>query len=213
MSLAIINASSNIAQSIVRHLARRGDFERIVCADLYPNYWAIERFVNFKHNLAKEGLKTKLEDIHYSSKSDLERIIHSNSHLLYVTHDYFSVAPSKISLFKTVSELSKTGLVKKTIAVLPMEYDHYSEPNPTETAIRSEEEARSINPDMIQIKTDLTFGPYCEIIHQLLVRIAQKRNLHFHPSVTSPVPIDTENIAEAVHTLLTGDIKGENYLA
>ena len=203
MSLFVINASSSIAMGLVRQIARRGDFERIVCADLYPNYWALERFVDFKHKLAQEGLKSKLEDVHFVSKQDLEKQFLKHSHLLYVTHDYFRVAPSKVHLLRTVAELAKKSQIKKTVGVLPIEYDHFGEASPVEAAVQSENDALAAYPEMTQIKSDLTFGDDCEVVRQLLVRIAQGRPFEFKPAAQGPSPVHVDDLGKLTLKALT----------
>lgn len=62
MSLLVFNSTARVAQGLVRHLYKSGNFEKIVCADVYPNYWGIQRYLNFRESLKGVESKTKLSD-------------------------------------------------------------------------------------------------------------------------------------------------------
>lgn len=63
MSLLVFSSTSRISQGIIRHFFKSGQFERIVCADLYPNYWGIQRFLKFRETLDGVQSKTQLTDL------------------------------------------------------------------------------------------------------------------------------------------------------
>jgi len=57
MALLVVNASSKVSQGVLKRLYASGTYEKIIAADLYPNYYAIERFLRFKSEL--DGIQTK----------------------------------------------------------------------------------------------------------------------------------------------------------
>lgn len=99
-----------------------GKYEKIVCADVFPNYRATQRYLHFKDSLGASP--TKLVEAKISEKSDLEALLRGSSHVVYVTHDYYANVPSKLNLIKHTATLSKAAGVKKLLAVLPIENDH-----------------------------------------------------------------------------------------
>jgi len=98
MSLLVFNSTARVAQGLVRHLYKAGSFEKIVCADVYPNYWGIQRYLNFRESLKGVESKTKLSDSFIQEASDLKEAVSNASHVLYVTHDYYRNCPSKLNL-------------------------------------------------------------------------------------------------------------------
>jgi len=50
------------------------------------------------------------------------------------------------------------------LAVTPVENDHYAEQNPAHAATQSENEARLAFPNIVELKTDLTFGPDSNVV-------------------------------------------------
>ena len=70
MSLLILNSSSRIARGLIKGYLKEGKFERIVCADLNPNYKAIERFITLGTEVdAKQA--HKLVDVMITGKSSI----------------------------------------------------------------------------------------------------------------------------------------------
>lgn len=206
MSLLVFNASNRIAQGVVKRLYGSGNFEKIVCADVYPNYFAIQRFINFKGEL--KGSNTKLTDIKAAERSELSNAIQECTHLLYVTHDYYTLTSSKLNLIKTTAELAKKNKnLKKFVALTPTEHDHYGETNPQEAAINSEREAQRIYPNLVNLKTDLTFGPHSTVAHSLLTRIVNGLGLAYNVASSGPAarPIHTDDVAAIVEAALSDD--------
>lgn len=122
MSLLVLNSASRISQGIIRQLYNSGKFEKIVCADLYPQYPAIYSHINFAHTLS--GQKTELSDIQYTGKTELSDAIKAASHVVYVTHNYYQNTPSKLNLIKTTANLVTKHKVPNFVAVTPAEYNH-----------------------------------------------------------------------------------------
>lgn len=144
MSLLLINSSSLISQSLIKTLRASSSLERIVCADLYPGYFAHQRWFKFKDQLEKEPQsKVQVTDIKFEEKSDLYNAIKKSSHVLYVTHDYYKLVPSKVTLLPNAAKLAKEIGVKKFVVVNPVEHFHYGEQNTYATHVKAEEEARS----------------------------------------------------------------------
>lgn len=74
MSLLVVSGSNRVAQGLIRGLHSSGKYERIVCADIFPNYRATERYLHFKDTLPA-GSSTKLFEAKISEKSDLEALV------------------------------------------------------------------------------------------------------------------------------------------
>jgi hypothetical protein len=143
MSLLLINSSSLISQSLIKTLRSSPTLEKIVCADLYPAYFAHQRWFKFKDQLEREPQsKVQVSDIKFEEKSDLYNAIKKCSQVLYVTHDYYKLVPSKVTLLPNAAKLAKEIGVKKFVVVNPIEHFHYSEPNVYTTHVKAEEEAR-----------------------------------------------------------------------
>jgi hypothetical protein len=63
MSLLILNSSSKIAQGLLKHFYNNGKFEKIICADLYPNYQSIKvTFLNSSGILWSQTLITSQQN-------------------------------------------------------------------------------------------------------------------------------------------------------
>ncbi len=107
MSLLVFNSTARVAQGLIRQLHKSGNFEKIVCADVYPNYWGIQRYLNFRESLKSVESKTKISDEHIQEQSDLKAAVSRASHVLYVTHDYYRNSPSKLNLIVSTSKIVK----------------------------------------------------------------------------------------------------------
>lgn len=215
MSLLIFSSANRIALGVLKRLYNSNNFEKIVCADLFPNYTSIQRLLNYKHQLEQNPSNTKITDIKISEKSDLAEAIKSASHVLYITHDYYTLVPSKLNLIKTVAELSKKNKsLQKLVALTPVEHDHYGENNSVLAARKSENEARNIYPDLIHLKSDITFGEDSTIANSIISRIVNGVNITFQPRAfdETAAPIHTDDVAEVVEAVLRDDsAKGKAY--
>jgi len=207
MSLLVFNSANSIAQGVIRRLYRSGAYERIVCADIYPNYYAIQRFLNFKGELKNENSNTKITDIKISERSELINAVQSASHVVYITHDYYSLVPSKLNLIKTVAELAKKHKnVQRLVALTPIEHDHYEETNPVEAARTSEKEAAQIYPNLVTLKSDITFGPNSTLSDYWITSLLNGYRLSsFKESGLTTQPIHSDNVAEIVENSLKDD--------
>lgn len=105
MSLLVVSGANKIAQGIIRGLHSSGKYERIVVADVFPNYYYMQRFLNFKDTLPEN--KTKVTETRLTDRTDLETAIRSASQVVYVTHDYYLNVPSKLNLLNHTAKLSK----------------------------------------------------------------------------------------------------------
>lgn len=204
MSLLIFGSANKIAQGIVKRLYGSGAYERIVCADLYPNYWAHQRWINFRGELEGVQTSTKLTDIKISEKSDLANAVKGATHVVYVTHDYYVATSSKLNLIKTTAELSKIYKSKSFVALTPVEHDHYNEENPYHAVAQSEKDAFTANPNMIHLKTDLTFGPHSTAIESIIGRFVNQESFYFDNSNSGQVckPVHTSDVADVVDVVL-----------
>ena len=216
MSLLVFSSSNRIAQGVIRKIHATGNFEKIVCADLYPSYTSIQRFLNFQQELKNTSSNTKISDYKVWERSELAHAVQNCTHLLYVTHDYYSLTASKLNLIKTTAELAKKHKnVKKLVALTPVEHDHYGEANPVEAARASEKEALSIYPELVLLKSDLTFGPDSTVAHSLLTRLINGLSLAHSVKGNGPSvrPIHTEDVAAVAEAALADDsLKGKSYL-
>lgn len=213
MSLLVFSSSNSIAQGVIRRLYRSGAYERIVCADIYPNYSAIQRFLNFKHDLQKVNSDTKITDIKISERSDLVHAIQSANKVLYITHDYYSLVPSKLNLIRTVAELSNKHK-KKLVALTPFELDHPAERDPVGVARNSEKEAVKVNPNLVHLKSDLTFGPDSSFSNSIITRLVNGYSVSFpsNSGTFTTRPIHSDNLAEIVEASLKNDShQGKSY--
>lgn len=178
MSLLVINSSSRIAGGVIKSLTKNSAFSKIVCADLYPNYHGINRFLQLKDSIGTGKTETKVTDLKIQGKSSLENAINQADQVVYITHDYYALVPSKLNLIKTVAGLAgkqNTPL----LCVTPSEYDHFGEKDPIQAALHSEKDALEANPDATLIRTDLTFGADSQVIGQTLFnRIANGTSLY-----------------------------------
>ena len=212
MSLLIFNSGNRISQSVIKRLYTAGTFERIICADLYPNYWSIQRFLKFREEIDAIQSKTELSEVKINEKSDLLKAINKSSHVLYVTHNYYSLTPSKLNLIKTTAELSK-GHVQKLVCLTPVEFDHFGEKNPYGDAALSENQAKEIYPDLVHLKSDLTFGSKSGIVTKIIKGIADGKSLYFNQSKSEhTTPIHADDVAEIAEIFLKNDVKGKSYL-
>lgn len=78
----------------------------------------------------------------------LTRAIEGSQKLLYITHDYFALAPDKNLMIQATAgkqwnilELAKNLGVEKTILVCPIEFDHYRGGNKSPFDLRQEAES------------------------------------------------------------------------
>lgn len=215
MSLLVFGSANKIAQGVIRRLYASGNYEKIVCADIFPNYGSLQRFLDFQYELTQTSSSTQIEDVKIQERSDLKNAINRASHVLYITHDYYSLVPSKINLIKTVAELSKNSKnVERLVALTPIEHDHYDEPTPALTARKSEEEAIEIFPDLVHLKSDITFGQDSTVVSTLISRIVNNQNVVFEPRTFNEQtsPIFSEDLARIVEsTLKNNKFKGKAY--
>lgn len=135
MSILFINSSSRVAGGVIKNFAKNGSYSSIVCADLYPNYHGINRYLNLREEIG--STKTKISDVKIQGKSSLEKAIDEADKVVYITHDYYSMVPSKLNLIKTVANLAKSHKTQ-LVCVTPAEYDHFGEKDPIISAIKSE---------------------------------------------------------------------------
>ena len=166
-NLLVINSSNGISQSIIRKICKTNAFKNILCADLYPNYNSIERFCSFQDSL--QNSNTKIKDMKISEKTDIYKALKNQSHIVYVTHDYYLNVPPKENLLKTVSNIVKElGQVNKFVLVSPIEHEHYSEEQSNNKEIINE--VRNNIPNVVNVKSDLTFGRDSSTINIILNR-------------------------------------------
>jgi len=87
MSLVVISGANKVAQGIIRTLQASGKYERIIVADVFPNYYYVERYLNFKDTLTPNN--TKLSEVKLTDMTDLETALKQATDVVYVTHDYY----------------------------------------------------------------------------------------------------------------------------
>lgn len=213
MSLLVFGSANKIAHGVIRRLYGSGAYEKIVCADIFPTYWANERFYKFRDELTSVQSNTKLSDIQIQEKSDLHRAISNASHVLYITHDYYTLTGSKLNLIKTTAELTKHYKTEKVIALTPIEHDHYGEQNPFHAVAQSEQEAISINPNLIHLKSDITFGQDSTIIDGLVKSIVNEKPFYLDRNNAGQVaaPIHTDDVAAIIEKILRENITGRHF--
>lgn len=211
MSLFVFGSSNNIARGLINAAARSGKFERVVCGDVFPDLCSRETFLRFRDTLP-EADRARVSDVTVNTKDELLRKISEASQVVYCTHAHYLNAPSNLSLINTVANYSKG---KRLVAVTPVELDNYLEPNPHDAAIRSENEALHVNPDMTLIKSDLTMGRFSHIISGIyLRRMAAGESSYLTSTNDNPAPIDGEDLALAALAALDNkSAVGKKYFA
>ena len=146
--------------------------------------------------------------------TDLETVLKQATDVVYVTHDYYQNVPSKLNLLKHTAQLSTKVGVKKLLAVTPVENDHYAEQNPAHAATQSENEARLAFPNIVELKTDLTFGPDSNVVTQIISRLVNSSSIYFKPSGAKLQPVHTLNVAQAAQKILgTASLQNQRYIA
>ena len=73
---------------------------------------------------------------------DLQQSIRNASHVLYVTHDYYSNVTCKQGLLKSTAIYCKEAGIKRLVSVNPIENDHYGENDAVHLANQVENEVR-----------------------------------------------------------------------
>lgn len=212
MSLLVINSANRVAQGIIKSLHHSSKFERILCADIYPSYSVNQKWFTFLEDLNASS-KTKIADMKIDDRSDLVRALGQSSHVVFVTHDYYELVFSKLSMVVNAAKLAKEAKVKKFVSVSPVEHYHYGEQAPFEAQTKAEEEARKANDKVVTIQSDLVVGPYADAVRGIMTRIASGKTLHFAPSQQKVSPIHSDNLAELVDAVLAGDFAGQSLVA
>jgi len=95
----------------------------------------------------------------------MDHAFENADYVLYMTHDHFKVAPSKLNLIKLAANMTKQySNVKKTVFLTPSEYDHMGEiVTPLKAALDSEKQALDTCGDKsVLIRADITFGIYSQ---------------------------------------------------
>ena len=212
MSLLVINSANRVSQGLIRSLHQSNKFERILCADLYPSYTVHQKWFTFLEDLNSSS-KTKIADMKIEERSDLQRALKGSSHVLYVTHDYYELVFSKLTMLVNAAKLAKEAKVQKFVSLSAVEHYHYGEQNPFAVHTQAEAEAKKVNEGVVSIQSDLVFGPYATAVNQLLTRIASGKKVHFVPSANSVSPIHCENLAEIVSAALAGEVSSQSLVA
>lgn len=113
MSTLVINSASRVARGIIKELLKTSATQSVVCADLYPNYKAWERYITLGSEIPAH--KSQIKDLRFEGKLDLTSAIASAKDIIYVTHDYYLNVPGKVNLFQTTLELAKKHPQKRVI--------------------------------------------------------------------------------------------------
>lgn len=205
MSLLVINSANRISQGIIRNLAQSGKFERIVCADIYPSYTVHQKWFKFLEDVPESSI-SKLKDIKIEERGDLIRAIKENSHVLYVTHDYYQLVFSKLTMIVNAAKIAKEAPnVKKFVALNPIEHYHYGEVNAFNAHVQAEKDAQKALENIVSLQSDLVFGHYSTAIRNIFARLCSKSKFHFFPSENQVSPIHCDDLAEVVQNALLGN--------
>lgn len=213
-SLLLFNSGSRIAQGVLKRLHNSGKYQRIVCADVYPNYWAVQRSLKDREELdIKEDGKTKIEDIKISERSDLIEAVENATHVVYVTHDYYSLAPTKSNLIKTTADVAKRNKnLQRLVCLTPVEYNHHGELKEIDQA---EKRAKEDYPDLVHLKSDIVAGEHGGLVTEIVRKIINYQPVHFAPRNVQDktAPIHCDDVELAVENALKEDKhKGKSYL-
>lgn len=96
MSLTIINGANIVARSAIRKLAPL--FKSIKVCDYKPYRPSV-----YKLFQELEGKGAKLEKVMTTNTASLEYAMEGAEKALYFTHDYFYLAPEKISMIQATA--------------------------------------------------------------------------------------------------------------
>lgn len=159
---------------------------------------------------------TQVVEAKIFNRSQLVEAFQAANFVVYTTHDHFKVAPSKLNLIKLAADLTH-GLqnVEKAVFVTPSEYDHMSENDPVNTAVQSERDAMGVAGDKsVLIRSDLTFGPFSQLIHNtLLAKVTKGSSIAWTDHVARRNPIWTGDLALMVDAALSAGEVGKSYYA
>ena len=213
MSLLVINSANRISQGLIKSLQQSNKFERIVCADIYPSYTVHQKWFRFLEELPTSS-KTKVSDFKIEEKSDLVHGIRNSTHVLYVTHDYYNLVFSKLTMVVNAAKIvHESPNVKKFVTVNPIEHYHYGEQNAFEAHFKAEEEARKVHEPTVSVQSDLVFGPYSTVVRNIISRLSNGRELLISSSKQEVNPIHCDNLAEIVQGILTGETSNASVVA
>ncbi|CAK86609.1 unnamed protein product (macronuclear) [Paramecium tetraurelia] len=205
MSLLILNASNRIAQGFLKVAAESGKYEKIICADIFPTYFTVQRLLKFKQQFS-----TKIELFKVGDRQDLHDVIKQANNLLYVSHDYYQVTASKKNLLVASLDLVKTRNYKTAAYVAPVEHDHQEEIDEWK---HLEVEGRRSIPQLVGIRSDITFGPQSTFTNQIAQRIQNNQSIYIKSTGQSCAPIFTGDLEAIVARVLAGDHAGKLLLA
>jgi len=117
MSLLVINSSSRVARGLIKSFANAGTHEKILCADLFPNYKSIERHLSLTEEVSSPQ---RLTDLKITGKQSLVDAITRADQVVYVTHDHYLNVSAKSSMFENVVKIMGEKFPgKKVRAALP----------------------------------------------------------------------------------------------
>ncbi|CAD8176980.1 unnamed protein product [Paramecium octaurelia] len=205
MSLLLLNASNRIAQGFLRVAAESGKYEKIICADIFPTYFTVQRLLKFKQQFS-----TKIELFKVGDRQDLHDVIKQANNLLYVSHDYYQVTASKKNLLVATLDLAKTRNYQTVAYVAPVEHDHQEEIDEWK---HLEVEGRRSIPQLVGIRSDITFGPQSTFTNKIAQRIYNGQSIYFKSTGQSCAPIFTGDLEAIVARVLAGDHAGKLLLA
>ncbi|CAD8110939.1 unnamed protein product [Paramecium sonneborni] len=205
MSLLILNASNRIAQGFLKVAAESGKYEKIICGDIFPTYFTVQRLLKFKQQFS-----TNIELFKFNDRQDLHDVIKQANNLLYVSHDYYQVTASKKNLLVATLDLAKSRNYKTVAYVAPVEHDHQEEIDEWK---HLEVEGRRYIPQLVGIRSDITFGPQSTFTNKIAQRIYNGQSIYFKSTGQSCAPIFTGDLDAIVAKVLAGDHAGKLLLA
>lgn len=117
MSLLVINSTSRVARGLIKSFANAGSHDKILCADLFPNYKAIEGYLQLTQEVSSPQ---RLTDLKITGKQSLVDAIERADQVVYVTHQHYLNVPAKTSMFENVIKvMSEKFPEKKVRTALP----------------------------------------------------------------------------------------------
>ncbi|CAK90339.1 unnamed protein product (macronuclear) [Paramecium tetraurelia] len=195
MSLLLLNASNRIAQGFLKVAAESGKYEKIICADIFPTYFTVQRLLKFKQQFS-----TKIELFKVGDRQDLHDVIKQANNLLYVSHDYYQVTASKKNLLVATLDLAKTRNYKTVAYVAPVVH----------MIIRK----RSMNGNIQKLKAVAPFLNWqSTFTNKIAQRIYNGQSIYFKSTGQSCAPIFTGDLEAIVARVLAGDHAGKLLLA
>jgi uncharacterized protein YbjT (DUF2867 family) len=195
--LVVLNGASKIARATVQSLLQKSAlrYSSVKILDAHPFRQSV---YDWETN---QMVGTRINKVMARSAGSIDKHIEGAHHLVYFTHDYYTMASDKNLHLQIASQLAKKHGVNKFVAVTPIEHDlAWSEDSTSfyQKAIDAERAATESNHGATLLKTNLCFGPESHLVHYLsqcaLLGKAPYKNL-LKANLFNYSPVHTDDLA------------------